>query len=213
MRKEILVSLGDSKLKEMSEVLGSKSCVRILEELAVEDLAVSDIAKRLGMRLNTCDYNVKKLVRAGLIEKSGHWWSVKGKKMSVYRVVDRKIVISPRRRVAKKFIWVLGLTGVVGIWLRSLMKPADFMMSSDNEMIMEDAVFSAAPKAAALTADAVPEVAMMAANAGVSESIVREVSSVSFWGSLASWEWFLIGAWSAIVLFFVYSLLSERRYR
>ncbi len=194
MRNEIVVSLGDENLKGLSEVLGSKSCVKILDLLALKDLAVSDIARELSMKINTCDYNVKKLVRAGLIEKSGHWWSVKGKKMPVYQVVDRRIVISPRRKVAKKFLWVLGLTGIAGVWIRSLMSPVD--------LVSEDLFFDAAPK-----------IEMMASNAGVSEQVVGAVSDVGFWGSLVGWEWFLFGAWSAIVLFFVYSMLTERRYR
>ncbi|MFH0808747.1 MAG: helix-turn-helix domain-containing protein [archaeon] len=191
MRKEVLISIGDSRMKEVAEVLGSDSCLRILDLLAVEDLAVSDIARKLSMKLNTVDYNVKKLVMAGLIEKSGHWWSVKGKKMPVYQVVDRKIVISPRRSVPAKFLWVLGLTGIVGVWIRSLVKPVD--------VIMKDVVFEAAP-----------QMDMLAANAGMTESVARSVGSVSFWSGLAGWEWFLIGAWFAIVLFFIFSLISER---
>jgi len=40
---------------------------------------------------------------------------------------------------------------------------------------------------------------------------VIEVSSVGFWAGLAGFEWFLFGAWSIIVLFFVYSLIVEKR--
>lgn len=210
MVNEILVSLGDENLKGLGEVLGSKSCVKILELLAIKDLAVSDIARELKMKINTTDYNVKKLVKVGLIEKSGHWWSVKGKKMPVYQVTNKKIVISPRSSVAKKFLWVLGLTGAAGIWIRSLTRPADSVFMG-NEMVMEDAVFKAAPQ----------PMEMMASNVGISQSVVDSVSDVGFWASLASWasngmtltgpEWFLIGAWSAIVLFFIYSLVVERR--
>ncbi|MBS3087369.1 helix-turn-helix domain-containing protein [Candidatus Pacearchaeota archaeon] len=209
MRKEVLISLGDEGLKDVAEVLGSDSCVKILDLLALKDLAVSDIARELGMKLNTTDYNVKKLVKAGLIKKSGHWWSVKGKKMPVYQVVDRRIVISPKRRIAAKFLWVLGLTGAVGIWLRSLMMPADFVMS--GEKVMDDAVFAAAPRAMELVVDEVSQVEMMASNGGISDATFGAVSDVSFWAGLAGWEWFLIGAWSAIVLFFIFSLISERR--
>jgi len=195
MRKEILVSLGDSRLKELSEVLGSKSCVKILDLLGGEDLAVSDIARELGVKINTVDYNVKKLVRAGLIERSGHWWSVKGKKMPVYRVVDRKIVISPRRKIAKKFLWVLSLTGVLSLGVRY-----SLFVDQGKE------VGSALP--IAVESMALDGAKMMYGN-GVHEEVFRSISD-GFWGSLAGWEWFLLGAWGAIALFFVYSLVSER---
>jgi DNA-binding transcriptional ArsR family regulator len=196
----VMVSLGDSRMKDIAEVLGSKSCVKILDLLAVENLAVSDISRKLGMKINTTDYNVKKLVRAGLIEKSDYWWSVKGKKMPVYRVSDKSIVISPRRKVAKKFLWILGLTGIAGIWIRSLMggvhSGSEYVMSAPKA----EAVFSRV--AEANVADAASEMGRY--------GLVSDVGS-GFWAGLAGWEWFLLGAWGTIVLFFVYSLIVEKR--
>ena len=40
---------------------------------------------------------------------------------------------------------------------------------------------------------------------------VIEVSFVGFWAGLAGFEWSLLGVWSIIVLFFVYSLIVEKR--
>lgn len=205
MDKNVLVSLGDSRMKEIAEVLGSASCVRILELLGEEDLTISDISERLDMKMNTADYNVKKLVGAGLVEGTGHWWSVKGRKMVVYRVSDKRIVISPRKSNAKKFLWVLGLTGVVGIWLRSLFGGSSNLAvkGAGDAMLMQDAVFEAAPKMEVLTV-----------NVGANNTVVQTVGdSIGFWAGLAGWEWFLIGAWSAIVLFFVFSLVAERKAR
>jgi len=204
MDNSVLISLGDSRMKAVAEVLGNKSCVRILDLLGGEDLTVTDIASRLKMQLNTADYNVKKLVEAGLVEKASHWWSVKGRKMIVYRISNRKIVISPKRKVAGKFLWILGLTGAIAVWLRSLnVGEVAGTLVDDGRVVMRDAVFDAAPKAEAL-----------AVNAGGAGSIQAiGLDSVGFWAGLAGWEWFLIGAWSAIVLFFIYSLVAERRIR
>lgn len=195
MRKEILVSIGDENLKEMAEVLGNGTCVRILDELALNDLTVSDIADKLSMKINTVDYNVKKLVRAGLIEKSSHFWSVKGKRMPTYRVVDRRIVISPRRKVAAKFLWALGLTGVFALLIRYNVYGSNLADIGGNNF-MDRAVFEAAPKASEVAFDT---------------GIILE--KTSFWASLAGWEWFLIGAWSSIVLFFIYALVIEKKSR
>lgn len=197
MKKEILVSLGDSRLKEVAEVLGSKSCIKILDLLALRDLTVSDISRELGMKLNTCDYNVKKLVRSGLIEKSGHWWSVKGKKMPVYQVVDRKIVISPKRKIAKKFLWILSLTGAFSLFIRySIFDAQKREMGSALPTAINSVAFDGAK--------------MLYDGGSASEGVFRSIGD-GFFGSLAGWEWFLLGAWGAIALFFIYSLISEKQ--
>lgn len=215
MDKNVLVSLGDPRMKDIAEVLGSASCVRILELLGEEDLTISDISERLDMKINTADYNVKKLVGAGLVEGTGHWWSVKGRKMIVYRVSNKRIMISPRKGNAKKFLWVLGLTGVVGIWLRSLLGESSNLAvkGAGDAMLMQDAVFEAAPEMEALAVNTLTDSGSNlagAGSAGVNNTVVQATGDIGFWAGLAGWEWFLIGAWSAIVLFFVFSLVSEK---
>jgi len=201
-------------MKNVAEVLGNASCVRILELLGEENLTISDISEKLRMKINTTDYNVKKLVKAGLIEGRDHWWSVKGKKMIIYRVSNKRIIISPRKNNAKKFLWGLGLIGIFGIWLRNLFGRHEIFASGDK--LIQETAFKAAPEMKGLAVDV-----------GTNDATVRTASdtftnsklnliganSNGFWTGLAGWEWFLIGAWTAIVLFFVFSLVSERRYR
>jgi len=181
--KHIMVSLGDKNAKEIGEIIGNKTCSRILEFLASEDGTVTDISNALKIPLNTADYNVKKLVSAGLIEKSSHWWSVKGKKMPVYRVSNRKIIISPRKSVAKVFAWVIGLTGLSALTLRQFMG-SGVKLGND---VAEGGTYAS---------DMVPLVGL---------------EPTGFWASISPWSWFLIGAWFAVVLFFVITLYTERR--
>lgn len=193
--KQILVSLGDERVREIGEVIGNKSCNKILDFFAEEDGTVSDIAQRLNMPMNTVDYNVKKLLRAGLIEKSSHWWSVKGKKMPIYKISNRKIVISPRKSVTKVFAWVIGLTGLTALTIREFIQSSNAIYVTKGGFIQEAFSNGAALKM---------ENDLM--NIGAST-----VSSSGFWGSLASWEWFLIGAWFAVLLFFLVTIINERR--
>jgi len=39
------------------------------------------------------------------------------------------------------------------------------------------------------------------------------VSSQSFWAGVSSWEWFLFGAWFAILIFFVTTLINDKRHK
>jgi len=197
--KQILVSLGDERVREIGEVIGNKSCSKILDFLAEEDGAVSDIAQKLKMPINTVDYNVKKLLRAGLIEKSSHWWSVKGKKMPIYKISNRKIVISPRKSVASVFAWVVGLTGLTALTIREFVRSSDLFYVTKQGFIEEVA----------------PRSTLSGGQADVaSESVMNfagSVSSPGFLSSIPAWEWFLIGAWFAVLLFFVITIINEKR--
>jgi len=190
--KHILVSLGDEKVKEISEVIGNKSCNKILDFLASREGTVSDIAGKLKMPLNTVDYNIKKLVKAGLIEKASHWWSVKGRKMHSYRVSNRKIIISPKKSIAAKFLWVLGLTGLSALTIRQFMS----RIVIDNAVPLFNDMKGSVATAAG---DFIPE----------GGSIVVEPS---FWTSISPASWFLIGAWFAVFLFFVLTIIKGKRW-
>jgi len=189
--KHISVSLGDDKIKEISEAIGSKTCNKILDALADEQLTVSDLSKKLKMPLNTVDYNIKKLVKARLIEKASHWWSVKGKKMPTYKVSNKKIIISPKKSVAKVFAWTIGLTGLLALTLREIMRPVETAIGSARDFAVRPAT------------EEIMAYAPVAAD--------QAVASASFLQSISPWSWFLIGAWLAILLFFAITMISERR--
>ncbi|MDZ7908695.1 MAG: hypothetical protein U5N10_11055 [Gemmobacter sp.] len=38
-------------------------------------------------------------------------------------------------------------------------------------------------------------------------------SSVGFFAGVGSWGWFLIGAWFAVLIFFIITLINGRRYK
>jgi len=202
--KHILVSLGDEKAKAISEVIGDKTCNKILDFLAETEATVSDISYKLKMPLNTVDYNIKKLVKAGLIEKGTHWWSVKGKKMPVYRVSNKQIIISPKKSITKVFAWVIGLTGLTSLTIKQFMGSS----KTAGEQIMyvaRDSVEEAMPM---LSQKATMEVAPAAVGAGAVNS---SGGFLAFVTGLSPWSWFLIGAWFAVLLFFLFTLISERR--
>ena len=101
--KYLMLNLEDEQLKNMAEVLSNKTCKKILDLLAEKNYSEADLAKDLGIPINTAEYNLKKLVNAGLIEKAKeHFWSVKGKKIPVYTLSNKKIIISPKKYKLRK---------------------------------------------------------------------------------------------------------------
>ena len=191
MDKSILVPLGDPRLKDISEAISNKSCNKILDFLASrkDGASVSDIAKELGMPINTADYNVKKLLKAGLIVREGHWWSVKGKKMPTYKVSNRKIVISPAKRDftnLKVAVLLILLSGVVAMFLRG------YSEGYQTNMFLEKTLDSAGP--------------VLKSSPVAGKGVERGESY-----STESWKYFLWGAWSMIALFFAVSYVLEKR--
>ena len=197
--KEILVSIGDRNVKEIGEAIGNKTCNKILELLADSEMSATDLSKKMKVSLTTVDYAIKKLLKTGLISKSGHWWSVKGKKISMYKVSNKKIIISPRKSLGKIFGTVILLTGLVGLTIKQFFKNRLQFYNVPNFAAWQESAFIASDNAELLG-----ETAALTKATG-------EVASVGFFQSLSPWSWFLIGAWLAILLFFILTLISERR--
>lgn len=96
--KFILMNMDDARSKKIAEVLGNETCKKILGYLAEnKEKSEEDMSKDLNMKLNTVEYNLKKLLEAGLVEKATNFfWSRRGKKINLYKVAKKHIVISPR---------------------------------------------------------------------------------------------------------------------
>ena len=148
--KYLHIDLNDEKASLIAEVLGNKTCKRILNLLAdFNELSENDIALKLRIPLNTVEYNLKKLLNAGFIIKaSNFFWSVKGKRIPTYKLANKKIIISPRTSfkgvIASVFAGGLVL-GAVKILLNygEMLSPRYVSMKESL-----DVAYSAAPLAA-----------------------------------------------------------------
>ncbi len=186
----ISIDIDDPRTGLVAEALANKTCVKILGLLAENDLTASDIAIKLNIPLNTTGYNLEKLINSGLVEKSSDFfWSVKGKKTPVYKIANRKIVISPKR-IVKGVIPAVLLSGVGALLLKlftqkGVQKTASFERFADSVSTESFANL-------------------------VSEVTNSSVESSGFFG--ATWTWFFIGAlFSLIVLFLWDFVVSNNR--
>ncbi len=204
----ISIDLNDPRMKHLSEVFGNESCKKILNLLAEKELTETDISKELKMPLNSVDYNIKKLVRAGLIESGSHWWSVKGKKMPSYRVSNKKIVISPRR-ISSSFIVPLVMTVVVGFLGVSKYLGSVAERSLTRGIIQTPVADVAVNEVSLKTMGAVNEIAGAASI--FNDSTLQVASNAGFFASLSSFEWLMIGIWIGSVLFFVLNYIFYKR--
>ncbi len=123
--KFIMVSLKEEKTKKIADVINNKTCKKILDllaEIGKKELSQEDIAKELELPLNTIGYNIKKLVEAGLINESKNFfWSRKGKKIKMYKLSNKFIVIAPKRKssnVLKGLIPAVLISGIAAFLIK-----------------------------------------------------------------------------------------------
>ena len=189
----ILIPIDDERAKYISEVISNKTCKKILNYLTYNKATVSDIANELDMPINTVDYNIKKLIKADLIEKESHWWSTRGKKMPVYKVSNKTIIISPKSKGFinySKYLVAFLITGFIAFILK--------IISPERQEVAQE------------LADDMPGILTTETIERTTE-VVNRTADVAFSGSLNMdiWAWFLFGAWFAILLFFIINLFSK----
>jgi inhibitor of cysteine peptidase len=98
--KFIIMGIDDDRSKDIAEVIGNKTCKKIIDFLAeTKEASEKDISDALKIPLNTIEYNLNKLIKVGLVEKTKNFfWSIKGKKIVMYKLANKHIVISPKSK-------------------------------------------------------------------------------------------------------------------
>jgi len=117
-KKYLLISMEDDRVRALSGVLGNKTCKKVIDFLAEKkEASEKDIADELKTPLNTIEYNLKKLLAAELVEKAKtFFWSKKGKKIPMYRLSNKSIIISPSSsRISSKIKSVLPAVLISGV--------------------------------------------------------------------------------------------------
>ncbi|MBU0893942.1 MAG: helix-turn-helix domain-containing protein [Nanoarchaeota archaeon] len=122
-KKYVMFSMDDENIRNLSTVLGNKKCKKILDFLSeTKEASEKDIADSLKIPLNTVEYNLKKLLKSNLIEKTKNFfWSKKGKKIPMYKVSNKSIIISPKLRIINSITNLLPvalLSGIGGLMVR-----------------------------------------------------------------------------------------------
>lgn len=195
VEKYLNIDLEDPRIGAVADVISNKSCKKILSLLSEKEMSESDIAQSLKMPLNTVGYNVKKLVEAGLIEKSqSFFWSVKGKKVPTYRLSNKKIVISPKIKV-KGIIPTVIITGIIAWVIKIVTSPANkisdeaYSTSQAGESMLKSANY--ASDAGVEAVEAAPSF-----SSGIHNYITTAPDA---------WAWFFVGALAGMLIFLLWN--------
>lgn len=180
-----MVSFEDPKIKKISEILGNGTCKKILDFLAEKESTKTDISKALRIPLNTVEYNVNKLNESGLIEKSkDYFWSTKGKKIAVYRISNKSIVISPRNsNKMRSILAFIGFSGLAAFVIKILTQKEEVYYATKG-VFENNSIIGPASMAGA-------------------DNIVTATPNAIQLASVEPWFWFLIGAVGIGLLFLI----------
>ncbi|MFA6022932.1 MAG: winged helix-turn-helix domain-containing protein [Candidatus Pacearchaeota archaeon] len=193
-KKYVVVSLDDDKLSVLADVLSNKTSKKILEFLADNESSETEIAQKLNIPANTVNYNIKKLVECGLIETTkNYFWSVKGKKVLIYRVAKKSILISPKNSSNTTGIISALLATGIGAFLLKLY--TSNISTNFQTKALEIVGSDCTAGSDCISAGSAP--ASMTTSAGSLINIMPEI-----------WLWFLLGGIFALM---IYMILNWRK--
>jgi len=197
--KYLLFSLDDEKSKKLGEVISNPTCKKIVNLLSEKDLSEADISRELSMPINTVEYNLKKLLEAGVVEKKKEFfWSRKGKKIDIYQVANKLIVISPKKSSSvygklKSIVPVAVVSGILTSIIAWYYRQQVFVPIANQaaEQARDNALKIASSGAAVPAASSI--------------SLPETCQAIQTMTSSLSWEWFLVGSLLTIVIFLIWN--------
>jgi len=136
--KFIMLNLEDSKSKELAQVISSDTARKILSLLSEKSYSETDIAKELNIPLSTAHYNTQALLKSNIIEEKDFLWSEKGKKIKIYKLANKLIIISPKKQSSDFMdklktiipVAIIGFVASAGLFIYKSILPVQKMASS-----------------------------------------------------------------------------------
>ncbi len=130
--KFLVVPLG-KRSKAITQTVSNDTAMEIMELLADGPLSTSNVAERLGIPLTTAQYNIEKLMEAGLVKIAKTRYSEKGREVKLYEAMNRAIIILPGKTGAgavmdalKRYIILLPVAAVFAAGVELLVPLAPY---------------------------------------------------------------------------------------
>ena len=194
----ILLSMEDSKIKKISNVISNDSCRKILDCLANKEATESELASKLSIPISTVHYNLQQLMGTGLIDANEYHYSEKGKEVNHYRLANKYIIIAPKNvsGIKEKLKSIFPVVLIVG--------GTALVIQLVNDYFSKNTI-AAQPMRAAADAGAAKTMAapMMAQEAAVqaTQQAQTAVPNIALW--------FLAGAIFALLVYFIIGLMRK----
>lgn len=134
-----MLNLDDEKIKKVADVISNETSKKILNLLAEKELSEKEIADSLKLPVNTIEYNLKKLIEVGLVDKTkDFFWSLKGKKIPKYTISKKDILISTKNKLN---IWPVVITmsiATIAVDLLEKFRRVSFLEINEKKIMMDE---------------------------------------------------------------------------
>ncbi len=147
--KFILVSLNEKRSKDLAIVMSNETARKILDYLSEkEKVSPSELSKKLDLPLNTVTHALKLLEKESFIIRADYAWSEKGRKVSLYSLARKMILIVPKgydwKESLKKMlpIALIGAALTVGIKMYTATTQTSLQSQSERSMMDTTTVVS-----------------------------------------------------------------------
>ena len=213
--KLLLIDLNEEKTKKISEIISSDTSRKILDYLADKDATEKELAEKLQMPISTAHYHLQKLKEAQLVVVEEFHYSPKGREVNHYKLANKYIIIAPKKvsgikralnNILPVGLVILGISAVIK-FVQSFASAPVLAGSLEKAAAptMDNAIY-AAEEAAVQTLGAAPERAMDAVNL-TAQKAAETVPIVANQPDIALW--FLIGAFAAMLIYLIVSMIKE----
>src|SRR3989338_10085098 len=196
----LLVSLEESKAKELAQIVSNDVCRRILDYLAVKEshATETEISSELGIPLSTVHYNLKQLLQSGIVKAEEFHYSEKGREVMHYSLANKYIIIAPKATATeslanklRKILPVVGIVAATGIAIQlfSIFRQGAMGSFYSAQQFGQKAAAPAAEAIGAAMPAAFEKVVNETAAPAIREVVVRTVQQPA---NIALW--FAVGA-------------------
>ena len=197
----LLLSLEDSKIKKVSNVISNDSCRKILDYLSNKEATESELASKLSIPISTIHYNLQQLMETGLISAEEFHYSQKGKEVSHYKLANKYIIIAPKKTfgIKEKLKSILPVALIASGTALVIQLISKYLLKTGVTVTQE----------AAVAKSVVRERAMASAPAALGKAAPEATAAVTPLISQNIALWFLAGALFALLVYLIISLIKK----
>ena len=208
----LLVSLNESKAKELAQVVTNDTCRNMLDFLTEREATESEIAKEMALPISTVHYNLQQLIKGGLVVAEEFHYSEKGKTVNHYKLANKFIIIAPKstwglKEKLRKILPIAGITvaaaAAVQFAQMFFSRAGNAVFAKSSEMlaapVMDEAVAAGGEMMLRAAPEAAPEIASFAVEQGVGTPVWQYIGL-----------WFLIGGFFAIIVYLLVDWIKNK---
>ena len=93
----LILEPGDERAQKIAKAMASQTATDILKLLAESQKSMTEITENLAIPLTTVKYHFENLLDAGLISVADTKYSVKGREIKIYSLLNQLLIVAPRQ--------------------------------------------------------------------------------------------------------------------